>query len=992
MKIADNSESGKSAKAARVARVFVSSTFRDMYAEREVLIKRIFPQLRRLCEQKRVVLSEVDLRWGIPQGEIDEGNLLAICLDEAANCRPFFLCLLGERYGTIIDQYPAEILEKESWLKTHSQKSITELEILHGALNQTGEPIHAFFYFRDAAFTETLPAAERPNFVSEDDDSRLKMNDLKARVRRSGFPVREYAAPPQAGEQILADLSALFERLFPQSELPGDDERENDAHDAFAESRSRVYVGLRRYFDRLDKYVGAKNTLLLVTGEAGIGKSSLLANWARKRAGYEIDFQPEASLSGFFRHKIAEFIKPLTGDEQARDSFLLTHFVGASPQSADRTTMLRRLMIALKNRFRLELDVPERAASVPAAFANFLRAVADRGTIIVVIDGVDQLNDADLSWLPAEIPSNVRLILSATNEEIVREASERRCAVMKIEKLLPPERENFAASYFAQYRKKLDRPLLAVIAAAAPTANPLFLRVVLEELRVFGRRTEELPLLIAQLVGSQNTGELYEKIFARLELDYSAPAPYQPNIVARAMRLLWAAKQGLSESELVELLGSRDNPLPGAIWSPFYLAVKESLLDRAGLYTFFHDEFRRAVEKRYLPRDDEKNAAHLELAEFFAQSDSERRRIEELPWHLASIKAWRELSELLTEPAFLSAAWSANQFDVKSFWAMIEENSPFKMPMAYRFVIDDPARYETCAREVCVLLDDAGHTADALGLSEYLVGAARAAADFGALQTSLSLKAVMLKKIGDLRGALDSFEEQENICRQTSNSPALAASLGNQAVVLRELEQLGEALEKHRQEEEICRRIEDFAGLSASLGNQGVILHERNDFPGALKLLREQERICRQLGDLAGLQKSLGNQAVVLWRENKNSEALKLFKEDENLCRTLGDKPGLQKCLGNRGLVLESIGDYDGALDSYREKESVCRELDDAPALAQALLLQAYLYGEKLRLYRTALPLAEESLRLASQSNSLKMVREIENLLLRLKEKNDPGE
>lgn len=35
----------------RVIRVFVSSTLRDMQAERDELIKRTFPQLRKLCEE-----------------------------------------------------------------------------------------------------------------------------------------------------------------------------------------------------------------------------------------------------------------------------------------------------------------------------------------------------------------------------------------------------------------------------------------------------------------------------------------------------------------------------------------------------------------------------------------------------------------------------------------------------------------------------------------------------------------------------------------------------------------------------------------------------------------------------------------------------------------------------------------------------------------------------------------------------------------------------
>jgi len=38
----------------RVVRVFVSSTFRNMIREREILVKRIFLLLRRLCEERFV--------------------------------------------------------------------------------------------------------------------------------------------------------------------------------------------------------------------------------------------------------------------------------------------------------------------------------------------------------------------------------------------------------------------------------------------------------------------------------------------------------------------------------------------------------------------------------------------------------------------------------------------------------------------------------------------------------------------------------------------------------------------------------------------------------------------------------------------------------------------------------------------------------------------------------------------------------------------------
>ena len=49
----------------RVVRLFVSSTFRDMGAERDELVKQTFPALRKLCESRGVTWGEVDLRWGV---------------------------------------------------------------------------------------------------------------------------------------------------------------------------------------------------------------------------------------------------------------------------------------------------------------------------------------------------------------------------------------------------------------------------------------------------------------------------------------------------------------------------------------------------------------------------------------------------------------------------------------------------------------------------------------------------------------------------------------------------------------------------------------------------------------------------------------------------------------------------------------------------------------------------------------------------------------
>ena len=110
------------APASRVVRVFISSTFRDFGAERDLLMKRVFPELRRRARARFVEVIGVDLRWGITEEESEKGETLPICLREIERSRPYFVCLLGERYGwtPAAGQYPELLLEQQPWLREHA--------------------------------------------------------------------------------------------------------------------------------------------------------------------------------------------------------------------------------------------------------------------------------------------------------------------------------------------------------------------------------------------------------------------------------------------------------------------------------------------------------------------------------------------------------------------------------------------------------------------------------------------------------------------------------------------------------------------------------------------------------------------------------------------------------------------------------------------------------------------------------------------------------
>lgn len=101
---------------AKTFRIFVSSTFSDLKAERNALQATVFPRLRELCQQHNARFQPIDLRWGVSEEASLDQQAMNICLSEVQRCqdtspRPNFIVLLGDRYGWMPP--PAQIPQDE---------------------------------------------------------------------------------------------------------------------------------------------------------------------------------------------------------------------------------------------------------------------------------------------------------------------------------------------------------------------------------------------------------------------------------------------------------------------------------------------------------------------------------------------------------------------------------------------------------------------------------------------------------------------------------------------------------------------------------------------------------------------------------------------------------------------------------------------------------------------------------------------------------------
>jgi hypothetical protein len=179
-----------------------------MHAERDHLVKVVFPALRERLAPYQIDLYDIDLRWGITQRESNVGLALGCCLRLIDDCRPFFVGLLGQRYGEQPNKIPTTLIAEKKWLMQQSHASFTELEIRHAVFEVDRARVKAYFYFRNPAALHAVPADVRAVVYEENDLARADaLAELKAAIISTGLPVlKDY--PAAWNPRLLDEINA----------------------------------------------------------------------------------------------------------------------------------------------------------------------------------------------------------------------------------------------------------------------------------------------------------------------------------------------------------------------------------------------------------------------------------------------------------------------------------------------------------------------------------------------------------------------------------------------------------------------------------------------------------------------------------------------------------------------------------------------------------------------------------------------------------------
>lgn len=552
------------------------------------------------------------------------------------------------------------------------QGSATEQEIWCGALSAKDADKHVFAFFRDLDPQQEIRDVEvlRDFFDGQADASRPAipreepaLSELKRVLRERLGPNALTLSPPaklspavdangrrtatvseehiaQLCNEVRSRLKAIIdEEITSYRDLKKTESREGaseklaamtteremeierDAHRRFAEERGsrNDFVGREVLLRAIERYLSNDSQLpFVVYGPSGSGKSALFA-----RAMQDVPAESQAII----------------------------RFLGVTPRSSDLRSLLTNLCMEFRKRFPLSTPVSSDIRELSEEFRKQLSQATESQPVVLFLDALDQLAELDnalrLFWIPfGELPTNVKLVVSCLSDRDATDPAGFPFAALQGRRLPPENWQSLDPLHPEEARRLLfdtwlpaagrtmsESPEqqqriekhLRLKAADQHVADeffrhPLYLKLLFEEIRHW--RSNDTNIELPQAVSPRKPIEaLLQHFFDRLKQESN----HGHLLVSRALGYLAAARRGLKETELLEVLFKDEEfqqhlerqrkltghqvpteppRIPIAIWSRLRFDLAPYLTERAApggtVITFYHRQVAEWVKARFL--------------------------------------------------------------------------------------------------------------------------------------------------------------------------------------------------------------------------------------------------------------------------------------------------------------------------------------------------------------------------------------------------------
>ena len=374
-------------------------------------------------------------------------------------------------------------------------------------------------------------------------------------------------------------------------------QQEIQEHKAFAQQKRKNFIAQTSLRQKIKDYCNSDNdNAFILYGNSGIGKSALMAKTIEE-------------LSSL--HK----------------SLILYRFVGATANAASS----RKIWSS----FLQELDLDTTEIDKIENFELFSQRIHDeilqiKKQVIFFIDAVDQLeHDDPFLWLPEHLPKNIKIVISALDDHKYVDASRYfKTLKSRISNLHMIGSFKEAEKLMLQLLRQEDRTIqpeqkIYFLEQYRSANSPLYVNVAAQEIKnwksydyVQGSR----PTVEGKEQDLRLTQEgIIEEFIDNLTIFYH----HDKNFVHKVLGYLYASHDGLSESELLQLISIdksfiqqitpntwHENPnqeFPLVYYSRLYVHLKPFLSikkqNNEELIYFFHREFEEVLHQYAFQKD-----------------------------------------------------------------------------------------------------------------------------------------------------------------------------------------------------------------------------------------------------------------------------------------------------------------------------------------------------------------------------------------------------
>lgn len=588
--------------------IFISSTFKDMQVERDLLHERIFPRLRRVIAEYGEDVQELDLRWGVDTANMTEeesGRLvLKVCIDAIDRCLPFIIVLLGERYGWIPRE---DIIASANDTRVNEQyqpgMSITNLEIQYGALKEEEVLERCVFCMRNPEVMDEIEPEYLGIYEGESAEHKKKLSDLKAKIREKKHAViLDYDAKWDADKHKISGLEAFGEELY---RILENMIREEYKDHKKTDWREKILLETKRTKEQyLSSYVERP------IEEASVCQSVMIAySLYRMETGYH----NLAAIKGVAGTGKSALMAACAGRLENIGYPVILYFSG-NPGCQDPKVLKQIMIYELENIFKFEHEETEMTLDERL---HLLDERARFKKVICMIDALDQLyekeKEPELDFV--RLCPNIIFVTSFLEDFKYTQPMGKKivAGVVEVQELTKETRAQMIAYTAGKRGKKLDDVVTEDITEKSNSRNPLYLSNMLQRFFMMdGKEFEAAEKLGAGMDGihrymEQLLSEMPEKQEEMvLYLLKETMRHFDAEYLYEVMCLIALSKFGLKESELSGLLEIEGKKFAQIEFQQLVSYLYEAFVQKEdGKWTFKHRLFLEAMREHMSEKEKE---------------------------------------------------------------------------------------------------------------------------------------------------------------------------------------------------------------------------------------------------------------------------------------------------------------------------------------------------------------------------------------------------